>query len=95
MRKLALVFAMLWCVGMTAMAQNRVVKGSVKNEKGDGVAFATVTETGTKNATNADESGNFSINVKPNAKLTVSATGYAANTVAVTGETVTVVITTA
>lgn len=95
MRKLALVFAMLWCVGMTAMAQNRVVKGSVKNEKGDGVAFATVTETGTKNATNADESGNFTISVKPNAKLTVSATGYAANTVAVTGETVTVVITTA
>jgi TonB-linked SusC/RagA family outer membrane protein len=94
MRKLALVFAMLWCVGMTAMAQNRLVKGSVKNEKGEGVAFATVTETGTKNATNADENGNFSISVKPNARLTVSATGYTANTVAVTGETVTVVITT-
>ncbi len=94
MRKLATVFAMLLCVVFSAMAQNRTVKGTVKNEKGDPIAFATITEAGTKNATNADENGNFSISIKPNGKVTASATGYNSNTVAAGADFLTIVITT-
>lgn len=94
MRKLATVFAMLLCVVFSAIAQNRTVKGIVKNEKGDPIAFATITEAGTKNATNADENGNFSISIKPNGKVTASATGYNSNTVAAGADFLTIVITT-
>ena len=75
MRKLATVFAKLLGVVFSAMAQNRTVKGTVKNEKGEPIAFATITEAGTKNATNADESGHFSISIKPNGKV-AARTGF-------------------
>ncbi len=95
MRNLATVFAMLLCVVFSAMAQNRTVKGTVKNEKGEPIAFATITEAGTKNATNADEKGDFSISIKPNGKVTASATGYNSNTVAAGTGFLTIVVTTA
>ena len=81
MRKHATFIVMLLFLGIAAFAQNRTVKGTVKNEKGEPVPFATVTEAGTKNATTADEGGNFSISIKPNGKLTISATGFGANTI--------------
>jgi TonB-linked SusC/RagA family outer membrane protein len=81
MRKHATFIVMLLFLGIAAFAQNRTVKGTVKNEKGEPVPFATVTEAGTKNATTADEGGNFSISIKPNGKLTISATGFSANTI--------------
>ena len=45
MRKLAsmLVISMLFC--MTVFAQTRTVSGVIKNDKGEAVPFATVTET--------------------------------------------------
>ena len=95
MRKLATVFAKLLGVVFSAMAQNRTVKGTVKNEKGEPIAFATITEAGTKNATNADESGNFSISIKPNGKVSASATTYNSNTVAAGTGFLTIVVTTA
>ena len=38
--------------------------------------FATVTETGTKNAVTADANGNFTIKMRGAGSLTFSATGY-------------------
>jgi len=81
MRKHATFIVMLLFLGIAAFAQNRTVKGTVKNEKGEPVPFATITETGTKNATNADEGGSFTITIKQNSKLTISATGFSANTI--------------
>jgi TonB-linked SusC/RagA family outer membrane protein len=66
-----------------ALAQTKTVTGTVRNEKGEPVPFATVTEAGSKNATTADANGNFSIKIKgtTDVKLTISATGFAPVTI--------------
>lgn len=61
--------AMAWC-------QNHAVVGKVKDDKGDPVPFATVTEVGTINSVQADVNGNFSITVKQGAKISVTSTGH-------------------
>ena len=65
-------------------AQTHTVSGNVKDETGNAVPFATVTETGTKNATTADANGNFSIKMRGNGTLTITATGF--NPIAATPE---------
>ncbi len=65
-----------------AFGQARTVTGQVKDEKGVGVPFATVLETGTKNAAKTDIDGRFSINVSGNnAKLLISYVGYLSQTI--------------
>ena len=90
-----------------AFGQNHEVSGTIKDDTGAPVSFATVTETGTKNATTADANGNFTFKMKGNGSLTITATGFSAfrvtpegNAVAVSlkrnsSELATVVITTA
>ena len=51
MRKLLTTMLVLLNCASAAMAQSRTIKGSVKDEKGEAVPFATITEVGTKNAT--------------------------------------------
>lgn len=65
---------------ISAWAQQRIITGRIIDNNGAAVAFATVTETGTANAVQADANGNFSIKVPENARLNVSATGYNAQT---------------
>jgi TonB-linked SusC/RagA family outer membrane protein len=81
MRKAAslLTVLMLFCV--LAFAQTRTVTGTVRDAQGNPVPFATVTEAGTKNAVQADASGNFTIKVNDKARLMFTATGYTASTV--------------
>jgi TonB-linked SusC/RagA family outer membrane protein len=81
MRKIVVLFTVLVFSTMLALAQTRSVSGQIRDEKGEPVAFATVLEKGTNNGTRADGSGNFTIKVKDGAELTVSATGFATNTV--------------
>lgn len=77
MRKFASLFAVLMLFSALAFGQQtQTVTGQVKDDKGEVVPFATVTEAGTKNATTADASGLFSIKIKPGAQLTISATGF-------------------
>ncbi len=86
MRRLLPLFAVLMLTGMFASAQSRVLTGQVRDIPGDPVKFATVTETGTKNAVNTDENGNFSIRVaSPSSTLSVSAVGYDAQTITPSG----------
>ena len=83
MRKAAslLTVLMLFCV--LAFAQTRTVTGTVRDAQGNPVPFATVTEAGnTRNAVQADASGNFTIKVGDNSRITFSATGYTSSTVA-------------
>jgi len=54
MKRILLLFTVLMLCGFLASAQSRVVTGTVKDETGAPVPFATVTETGTRNATTAD-----------------------------------------
>ena len=57
--------------------QGVVVKGVVKDAKGEPIIGATVTEKGTKNATVTDYDGNYSLNVaNRNATLVVSYIGF-------------------
>lgn len=79
MRKIALLSVlMLFCA--LAFGQSRTVSGQVKDEKGEPIPFATIIETGTKNAVTADANGNFSIRIK-GSQLTVSGTGHEAKTI--------------
>jgi TonB-linked SusC/RagA family outer membrane protein len=76
MRKLLIFFAFLMLNTVFVFAQARTVSGIVKDASGAGIPYATVTETGTKNATTADANGSFSIKIRGNGSLTFSATGY-------------------
>lgn len=76
--KRLLTLLVFWILGVSmAKAQSRVVTGQVRDIPGDPVKFATVAETGTKNAVQADANGNFSIRVSgPSSKLTITAMGF-------------------
>ena len=50
MRRFLTLFAVLMLSGMLAFAQSKVLSGQVRDIPGEPVKFATVTETGTKNA---------------------------------------------
>ena len=76
MRKIASLLSMLMLLCTLAFGQTRTVTGQVRDDKGEPIAFATVLESGTKNATKADANGNFSLKVKEGAKLTLTSTGY-------------------
>lgn len=87
MRKIGSLLTMLILSSVLAFAQTRTVTGVVRDEKGDPIPFATVTEAGTRNAVQADANGNFTIKVGDNSRLAVSATGFSAQTISVTGNT--------
>ena len=76
MRKIASLLPVLILLCTAAFAQTRTVTGQVRDDKGEPIPFATVTETGTKNATTADASGNFSLKIKDGSQITISSTGF-------------------
>jgi len=80
MRKLASLLSVLMLCAL-AFGQTHTVTGVVKNEKGEPVPFATIQETGTKNATTADVQGAYSIKIPHDAKLTITAAGHASQTI--------------
>jgi len=65
-----------------AFAQRKTVTGTVRDDKGEPVPLATVTEAGTTNSVRADANGGFSISVADNAQLQVTATGFGSRTIA-------------
>ena len=82
MRKIASLLTVLMLLCTMAFAQTLTVKGVIRDDKGEPIPFATISESGTKNATTADASGFFSIKIKTGSKLVISATGF--NTITVT-----------
>src|SRR2546423_2889887 len=92
MRKIASLLPVLMLLCIFAFGQTRTVTGIVRDEKGDPIPFATIAETGTRNATQADANGAFSIKIGPNSSLTVSATGHSATTLSPSGNTVSVTL---
>jgi TonB-linked SusC/RagA family outer membrane protein len=81
MRRFLTLFAVLMLFGVSAFSQSKTVTGTVKDDSGNPVPFATVTETGTKNATLADAGGQFVITQKGSGTLTFSATGFKPTTI--------------
>ena len=76
MRRFLMLFTVLMLSGVLAFSQTHTISGTVKDDAGAPVPYATITETGTKNATTADANGNFSLKVKGNGSITFTATGY-------------------
>ena len=91
MRKFV-ILAFLMLSGVIAFTQKRTVTGSVKDETGSPVPFATVSETGTKNATTADASGSFVIKMRGEGSLSFSATGYSPTVATPTGNALAVTV---
>lgn len=89
MRKFLTLFTVLMLSGVLVFSQNRTVSGTVKDDTGAPVPYATITETGTRNATTADAMGNFKFNMKGTGSLTITATGYDPFSVNPAGNTVT------
>jgi len=83
MRKVVSLLSVLMLFCALAYGQTRTVTGTVTDDKGAPVAFATVTEEGSRNSTKADEDGKFSITVREGANLVITAAGYTARTVSV------------
>lgn len=63
--------------------QNVKANGRVTDASGEAIIGASVLEKGTTNGTITDMDGNFTLNVKPNARLVVSFIGYITQEVAV------------
>lgn len=77
---------MLMLISALAFAQPRSVTGQVRDPQGNPIPFATITEFGTRNAVQADANGAFTIRLSQNGSLSVTATGYQAQTIASSGD---------
>lgn len=74
-------------IPLCTFAQSITVKGKVKDNTGEPVIGANVTEKGTTNGIITDFDGNFSLSVKQNATLVVSYIGFVTQEIAVKGNT--------
>jgi TonB-linked SusC/RagA family outer membrane protein len=83
MRKILSLLAVLVLWSVFAFAQNRVITGQVKDDKGDPIPFASVTIKGTNKGTTTDANGNFRIEAKSGDVLVISAVGSKEREVAV------------
>ena len=76
MRKLVLMVPSLLFLLTGLLAQKTNITGKVTDEKGVPIPGATVKVKGTKTGVAADNSGTFTLNVDPGAKLVISAAGF-------------------
>jgi len=81
MRKFAAMIAALMLFSVFAFGQTRTVNGVVKDDKGVAIPFATIRELNTRNGTQADVNGLFSIKIQPNGQLALSSVGFTGKTV--------------
>ena len=78
---------LLCLIPLCSIAQNITVKGIVKDNFGEPVIGANVTEKGTTNGMITDLDGNFSLTVQKNATLVISYIGYVTQEIAIKGNT--------
>jgi TonB-linked SusC/RagA family outer membrane protein len=83
MRKILSLLAVLVLWTFFAYAQNRVITGQVKDDKGDPIPFASVQIKGTNRGTTTDASGNFRIEAKTGDVIVITAVGSKDREVAV------------
>jgi TonB-linked SusC/RagA family outer membrane protein len=87
MKRQLLFFLMLFACYLTSYSQTTTVTGTVTDQTGRTVPFATVTETGTGNSVVADSAGRFTIRTQSGARITATAAGFQGQTLQVTGPT--------
>lgn len=78
---------LLCLIPLCSIAQNIMVKGIVKDNFGEPVIGANVTEKGTTNGMITDLDGNFSLTVQKNATLVISYIGYVTQEIVIKGNT--------
>ncbi|MBX2900499.1 MAG: TonB-dependent receptor [Cyclobacteriaceae bacterium] len=84
-----MVLLFLWLTGATAaMAQERVVSGTVRDESGSAMPGVNVIVSGTSNGTVTDTNGKYSISVGSGARLLFSFIGFSSQEVEVGSNTV-------
>ena len=83
MRRIFTLFIMLMLSTVLAFAQNRVVTGTVTDDKGIAIEGASVKVKGSKLGVAADIKGNVRISVPPGATLIFSVPGLTNSEVAV------------
>ncbi|MDB5246902.1 MAG: TonB-linked outer membrane protein SusC/RagA family [Segetibacter sp.] len=71
-----LLLCLLACPSLRGDCQQNTLRGVIVDASNKPVAEASITEKGTNNGTSSDASGNFVLNVRPNAVLIVSIVGY-------------------
>lgn len=84
MRKIVFLLHVLMLVGSMAWSQNRTVSGTVRDQQGNAVPFASILVQGTSTGVSADQEGNFTVQAPVGARLVVSAAGFQNATVPVT-----------
>src|SRR5690606_11016801 len=92
MRRILLLLAMCMGISLLCFSQTSTVTGTVTNEAGAPVPYATVAVKGSVAGVSANENGEFSINAKEGAILVFSATGYGSLELAVNGSVVNAVL---
>lgn len=92
MKRILLLLAVLLMVGVeTVFAQSRRISGQVLDENGQGLPGAGITVKGTSTGTVTDVDGKFALDLpEGNNTIIVQSVGYAAQTINVTGNAVTV-----
>lgn len=92
-KRFLLVLLTMFLLNALAFAQNRkTVSGVVREESGQGLPGATISEKGTSNKVLSDANGNFSISVSPSARLVISFVGYTSQEVSAQDESVSIVL---
>ena len=77
-----------WSTKVEHVQQQTVpVSGTVTDVKGEPLIGVNILEVGTANGVTTDLDGNFTLEVKPNAKLQISYIGYVSQTIALDGRT--------
>jgi len=86
MKKL-LIICVLFITGIQFDNAQQAIKatGTVKDDKGNGVAYAFIRDWPSNYAAYSDSAGNFKLLVAPNSNLLIKSVGYYDNTVAVAG----------
>ena len=80
--------AMLLClIPLYAFSQSVVIRGIVKDARGETVIGASVVEKGTTHGTITDLDGNFELQVDPKSTLVVSFVGFKTQEIPVNGKT--------
>src|SRR5688500_9844011 len=84
-RLLVLLMIAFSTIAFSQNTTQRLLRGTVKDEKGALLQSITVTEKGTKNAVMTNAAGSYSITVKPNAILVFTGVGLEAQEVKASG----------
>ncbi len=82
--KRVLLFSALLLVSTLTFAQSKV-SGTVKDANGEPLIGVSVMEVGTNNGAVTDINGNYTLNVKPGAKLKLSYIGFTSKTIKASG----------